>query len=111
VHHFVLALHRPVNPGSKVKAMDSTNPNRELIVRLAGMLAPPPGEVIRQAGYPPEADRPATLAKARPSRRDWSALRRPLRRAPSPLERRTFTRSYREQVMIYVRRRATWLPA
>jgi len=88
--------------------MDSENGNRDLIVRLAGMLAPPLGEVIRPAGgYTPEADRPATLAKALPSRRDWSALRRLLWRKPTTTEWRTFTAAWKAQLDSYVRRRAS----
>jgi hypothetical protein len=75
---------------------------RELVIRLARMSAPPPGELLRDVA---EDQRPAALATVEPDSRAWDALRRLLGRSPTNAERHVFASAYREQLLAYERRR------
>ena len=76
--------------------------------RLGGILAATPAEIMIAAGYPAESEQAAALAAARPSRKDWRALRSLLDRRATPAERRAFLAAWREQLDVYIGR-TPWL--
>ena len=72
--------------------------------RLGGILAATPAEIMIAAGYPAESEQAAALAAARPSRKDWRALRSLIDRRPTPAERRAFLAAWHNQLDVYIGR-------